>query len=49
MSYGEPTLSPDYGRFVDLVNEVSTLNTESLFHIKLSAVKFVFAYRIILV
>jgi hypothetical protein len=23
MSYGEPTLLPDYGRFVDLVNEVS--------------------------
>lgn len=22
MSYGEPTLLPDYGRFVDLVNEV---------------------------
>lgn len=22
MSYGEPTLFPDYGRFVDLVNEV---------------------------
>jgi hypothetical protein len=26
MSYGEPTLLPDYGRFVDLVNEVSNLN-----------------------
>ncbi|MED6151046.1 tripeptidyl-peptidase II Tpp2 [Stylosanthes scabra] len=24
MSYGEPTLLPDYGRFVDLVNEVSS-------------------------
>lgn len=22
MSYGEPSLLPDYGRFVDLVNEV---------------------------
>lgn len=22
MSYGEPTMLPDYGRFVDLVNEV---------------------------
>lgn len=26
MSYGESTLLPDYGRFVDLVNEVSILN-----------------------
>lgn len=26
MSYGEPTLLPDYGRFIDLVNEVSNLN-----------------------
>jgi hypothetical protein len=26
MSYGEPTLLPDYGRFVDLVNEVSNRN-----------------------
>lgn len=26
MSYGEPTLLPDYGRFVDLVNEVTILN-----------------------
>lgn len=26
MSYGEATLLPDYGRFVDLVNEVSNLN-----------------------
>ena len=26
MSYGEPTLLPDYGRFVDLVNEVSNQN-----------------------
>lgn len=26
MSYGEPALLPDYGRFVDLVNEVSTQN-----------------------
>lgn len=25
MSYGEPALLPDYGRFVDLVNEVSFL------------------------
>lgn len=24
MSYGEPTLLPDYGRFIDLVNEVCT-------------------------
>lgn len=24
MSYGEPTFFPDYGRFVDLVNEVSS-------------------------
>lgn len=27
MSYGEPTLLPDYGRFIDLVNEVPILNT----------------------
>jgi hypothetical protein len=26
MSYGEPTSLPDYGRFVDLVNEVSNPN-----------------------
>lgn len=26
MSYGEPTLLPDYGRFIDLVNEVPILN-----------------------
>lgn len=26
MSYGEPTLLPDYGRFVDLVNEVTIPN-----------------------
>lgn len=30
MSYGEPTLLPDYGRFVDLVNEVMFL-CKSLF------------------
>lgn len=27
MSYGEPTLMPDYGRFIDLVNEVLLLNS----------------------
>ena len=26
MSYGEATMFPDYGRFVDLVNEVKTRN-----------------------
>lgn len=31
MSYGEPTLLPDYGRFIDLSNEVGSF-TAVLFH-----------------
>lgn len=31
MSYGEPTLLPDYGRFVDLVDEVTILHPQKAF------------------
>lgn len=38
MSYGEPTLLPDYGRFIDLVNEVCTQNLLHLQELSFSVI-----------
>lgn len=40
MSYGEPTLLPDYGRFVDLVDEVT------LYPYNFGYYSFIFAFDI---
>lgn len=38
MSYGEPTLLPDYGRFVDIVDEVTIFHLAEAFIEKFSIV-----------
>lgn len=44
MSYGESTLLPDYGRFVDLVNEVLFLNL--LFWLGLQSFTYLFDHAL---